>query len=437
MPITGENYFLRVTAPFNDPELAGQSYVDTILVPCRDTLLTVVFVRAVQITCGQTAEQQEITLTTCVDSNDVGAISFVNSSGFPLDITFTNPSLPNVDLTVRRNDILQNSPFSLGQGEAFRMDAFFAPTSDISGGTGSVMIEGRDQTGALCFRATVQISATVRPCDSAGIGICAIDQPNSTILRAAPDDSIRARTDSRQNGTLCIENVGDGDLTVRASQILNSRLFSVEPSELTIPPGESDCFTITFAPTSDSVWPGGRGNQPARTQFTDSIFIEGCGTTVEVKGVADTTFPAIINNCRTPYRYRNQRCGDRITESDQIITECDKDSTEFDWYVESADPVGRTGQLRSENGFAPFKFIRSGYVPPVATGFTCSDPAISVPAAAACEDPSGWTNSINLAMGDVILFRKGNKCWILFINSINDANVENKPLLCYDICRLR
>ena len=437
VPVVGENYYLRVIAPFDDPELAGQFSVDTVLLPCRDTTLTVVFVRSVEITCGQSEDDQRIALSTCLDSNDTGILSFVNVSGVALDMSVSFPGLGDVVLETRLNDQPQNSPFNLRQGERITLHVLFAPSTEVSGGREQIVVQGLDQTGALCFEAVIDLSATVRPCDSTGTGICQIDQGNSTVLRSAPDDSIRARTDSRAGGTLCVENIGDGDLTVRASQVLNSRLFSLEPSELTIPPGESDCFTVIFAPISDSVWPGERGNGPARTQFTDSIFIEGCDITIEVKGVADTTFPAIINNCRTPYSYRNQRCGDRLTESDQIITECDKDSTEFDWYVDVADPVSRTGRLRSENGLGPFKPVLSNYVPPSSTGFSCSDPAISTAALAACEDAFGWTNAQDVSMGDVILFRKGDKCWILFINSINDANVESKPLLCYDICRLR
>ena len=437
VPVVGREYLLRVLAPFDDPELAGLTYLDTVRIPCRDTVMTVVFVRTVQITCGLTDEVERLSLSTCVDSTDLGSIAFVNSSGLPLEIVFGDLASSDVDVSVLRNGQSLTSPFSLGAGERFTVEALFAPLLENSSNTGQVTFEGRDPTGALCYQVTLEISSLTRPCDSAGVGICRIDEAESTILRDAPNDSIRARTDSRGSGTLCIENVGDGDLTVRASQVLNSPLFSIEPDELTIPPGESDCFTIIFSPTTSTVWPGGRGNEPARTRFFDSVFIDGCGATFELKGVADTTFPALINNCRTPYRYRDQRCGDRITENDQIITECDKDSTEFDWYVDVADPVARTGRMNTGTGVASFKFVRSNYVPPVATGFGCSDPAISAPAAAACEDAFGWTNFLNVSMGDVILFRKGGKCWILFINSINDANVENKPLLCYDICRLR
>lgn len=437
VPVTGREYFLRVLAPLDDPELAGLTHLDTVLIPCRDTVMTIVFVRTIPIICGRTGEEEQLSLTTCVDSTDLGSVAFVNSSGLPLEIVFAGSTFQDVDVRVLRNGQSQTSPFNLGVGERFTVEALFAPLLENSSNTGQITFEGRDQTGALCYQVTLEISSLTRPCDSAGVGICQIDESESTILRTPPNDSIRARTDSRGSGTLCIENVGDGDLTVRASQVLNNPLFSVEPDELTIPPGESDCFTIIFSPTTATVWPGGRGNEPARTRFFDSVFIDGCGATFEIKGVADTTFPALINNCRTPYRYRDQRCGDRITESDQIITECDKDSTEFDWYVDAADPVTRTGRMNTGTGVASFKFVRSNYVPPVSTGFGCSDPGISAPAAAACDDAFGWTNSLNVSMGDVILFRKGGKCWILFINSINDANVENKPLLCYDICRLR
>lgn len=439
VPVAGEEYVFRVTAPPGDQELAGQSETRIVRLPCRDTLLTFVFVRTLRIQCGQLSASESMSLSACIDSADNGSLSFTNTTGLPLTVTYLDPGISDVDVVFRAGpgSTPQNSPFSLAQNESFTLDASFAPRSNGAGGSGSFVIEGRDSNGNLCYRSTVQISAILRPCDTIGPGICRIDANSSSILRSPPNDSIRSRVDSRGAGTLCIENIGESDLTVQASQVLNNPLFDVQPSELTIPPGGSECFTITFAPTTGAVWPTGRGNAPAIRRFLDSITIDGCGATFEVNGVPDTTFPAILNNCRTPYTYRNQHCGDRITESDQIVTECDKDSTEFDWYVDAADPVGRTGRLRSENALAPFKSVLSNFIPPSATGFSCSDPALAPLVSAACDDQNGWTNALNLSMGDVILFRKGNQCWVLFINSINDANVESKPLICYDICRLK
>lgn len=437
VPISGQEYLFRVTAPPDDPELGGASETRVILLPCRDTLLRFVFVRTREIVCGRIAESESIILSACTDSSDGGELTFRNTTGVPLTMTVTDPAVPALAVEARRADVVQASPFALGVNESFDLTAIFAPQANGDGGSGIVTVEGRDGNGALCYRAQVNVTALLRPCDSPGPGVCSIDTAASTLLLSAPNDSIRARVGTQGARTLCIRNVGEGELTVRAAQVVNNPLFDVRPSELTIPPGGSDCFTVSFSPTAAAVWPGGRGTAPAIRAFFDSILIDGCGITIPARGVPDTTFPAILNNCRTPYSYRNQRCGDRINESGQIITECEKDSTEFDWYVDFADPVSRTGRLLSENAQAPFKLVRSGYVPPAATGFSCSDPAIASQISAACDDRSGWTNSLDLSMGDIMLFRKGNQCWALFINSINDANVEGKPLICYDICRVK
>lgn len=437
VPVTGEDYLFRVTGPAGDPELGGLRESRTVRLPCRDTLLHFVFVRTIDITCGQIAGNEIIALSTCIDSTDEGTISFTNTTGVPLTITVTDPGIRGVSVQAERDDIAQNSPFDLTVNQSFDLSTLFAPRAEGEGGSGVIVIEGRAPNGVLCYRTQIALSALLRPCDTLGVGACRIDTINSSILRRAPNDSIHARVETRGSGTLCIENVGEGELTVQAAQVLNNPLFDIQPQELTIPPGGSDCFTIIFSPTTRAVWPGGRGNGPAIRSFIDSITIDGCGATIPIKGVPDTTFPAILNNCRTPYSYRNQRCGDRITESGQITTECDKDSTEFDWYVDFADPITRTGRLLSENAQAPFKRVRSNHIPPSSTGFSCSDPALASLIAAACNDQSGWGNSVDLAMGDVMLFRKGNQCWALFINSINDANVEGKPLICYDICRVQ
>lgn len=432
--VTGEIHDVQVVGPFGDPDFNGILITEQIRFPCVDTTLVFVLDRTIDIRCGQTAETDELELSACPDSSDTASLQFRNTTGEPLQISFNSPAVPDLRPELVQEEIVQSAPLSLGANESFRLRVSYSPGSASSSGALPVIVEGRDGNNNICYRIEIRVVFEVEACDS---GACRIDSLMSTLFNGAPEDSLNARTDSRSSGRLCIENIGGGPLTVQASQVFNSTMFQVEPEQLVIPAGETDCFTVTFAPTSDSVWPGGRGTMPARTIFTDSLLIGSCGTTIELRGVADTVFPALINNCRTPYSYRNQHCGDIITESDQIVTQCDKDSTEFDWYVEFADPVTRTGRLRSETLPPPFKFVRSNYVPPAATGFGCADPAVAVPATTACNDPNGWTNSVDLSMGDILIFRRGDKCWMLFINSINDANVEGKPLLCYDICRLR
>jgi hypothetical protein len=288
-----------------------------------------------------------------------------------------------------------------------------------------------------------------------GQGVCNIDMAgssffrfNATTNRYEADTLFQCVSTSGEAKSLCIQNTGECDLTIDASILIDPNLFSVSPSRLVIPRGKRQCFSLSFLPDLNDVYPIGRNNPP-RLDFSDSLRLTGC---------TPQSFPLIGRarpTCAKPSNFIAPQYGQKDSSGTtwQIVIGINNDNSlsvgpnpsgstdSVAVFVQSITtggppPNGAVTGARLSTGkvgtscYAQFKLVdnRNPLPQPICALFNIYSGNIPVDAT--------WVCDVDIKLGDILLFERNGFYGIMWVKKLSyrEQNNVSIPQVEIDVC---
>jgi hypothetical protein len=281
-----------------------------------------------------------------------------------------------------------------------------------------------------------------------GIGgdqACQIDLAKSTLLNGEKLVLRNCVDNADSSKTVCIVNTGLCPTTAAVSwQRVDPQWIVDAPSTANIQPGASQCFTVRFAPTAANVWlPKGRGNQPAITDFSNTLVVSGCTSQpYPITGHPDTNCGKNLDDCLQDYNLIHEAIDLNLNKS---LGKNDTTLAGAVFYVTAITGPGGTATLSSGGSNPPTtQFAFFDKIDNNKTITEICDPTVranylsSIPTHSA----AAYLPSVSVGIGDVIafsLYYGGTYCyglmWVKDINWDRDPSLPGRQLqVCFQFC---